>query len=126
MAGRTSHARAGRSTDQPRSAVNQVRLLGRLADAPETRELPSGDEVVTFRLIVDRRGARSAQATVDTIDCTVWGATLRRRAASWKAGERLAVEGSLRRRFWRSPQGARSRYDVEVSRVSRDRHGVDS
>ena len=119
MATRTSSQRSSHT-------VNEVRLRGRLAAEPECRELPSGDEVVTFRLIVDRRGARSAQAAVDTIDCTVWAASLRRRSASWAAGDLLIVEGSLRRRFWRSPHGPRSRYDVEVTRVSRDRRGADS
>ena len=101
--------------------VNEVRLRGRLADRPEIRSLPSGDEVVTFRLVVGRRPTRGSQVTVDTIDCTIWGATLRRRASAWLPGEVLVVEGSLRRRFWRSPQGARSRYDVEVQKVTRAR-----
>ena len=109
------------ATGRRSASLNEVRLRGRLAAEPEARSLPSGDEVVTFRLIVDRRGPRSAQATVDTIDCTVWSAGLRRRSLAWAEGDRLTVEGSLRRRFWRSPQGPRSRYDVEVSRVSRDR-----
>ena len=33
---------------------NEVLLLGRLSVAPEPRELPSGDEITTFRLVVDR------------------------------------------------------------------------
>jgi single-strand DNA-binding protein len=101
--------------------VNEVRLRGRLADRPETRRLPSGDEVVTFRLVVRRRRTRGSQVSVDTIDCTVWGASLRRRASAWLPGDVLVVEGALRRRFWRSPQGARSRYDVEVQKVTRAR-----
>ncbi|HEX5016858.1 MAG TPA: single-stranded DNA-binding protein [Actinomycetes bacterium] len=96
-----------------------MRLRGRLADTPEARELPSGDQVVTFRLIVDRRGSRASQVAVDTIDCTVWSSALRRRVSAWSAGDVLTVEGALRRRFWRSGEGARSRYDVEVSRASR-------
>ena len=109
------------ATTAPQHPVNEVRLRGRLADRPEVRALPSGDEVVTFRLVVGRRRSRGSQVSVDTIDCTVWSATLQRRAVSWEAGEVLVVEGALRRRFWRAPQGARSRYDVEVQKVTRVR-----
>jgi len=117
----TSAPKRSAATARRDGSLNEIRLRGRLAAEPEARSLPSGDEVVTFRLIVDRRGPRSAQATVDTIDCTVWSAGLRRRSLAWAEGDRLTVEGALRRRFWRSPQGPRSRYDVEVNRVSRDR-----
>ena len=36
-------------------------------------------------------------------------------------GTRVRVEGSLRRRFFRTPAGAASRYEVEVRRLVRDR-----
>ena len=124
MATQTKASRSRRTRDRLAPPVNEVRLRGRLAASPEPRELPSGDEVVTFRLIVDRRGARASTAPVDTVDCTLWGASLRRRARTWEPGEVLLVEGALRRRFWRSPQGPRSRYDVEVARVTRDRRSA--
>ena len=122
MAARSKPARGARSTQQDRTPpANEVRLRGRLAAEPEARELPSGDEVVTFRLIVDRPRARARAATVDTIDCTVWAAALRSRVVGWLPGDVLRVQGSLRRRFWKSPQGSRSRYDVEVIKASRER-----
>ena len=125
----------GPAQKQPRQGTrttmvptNQVQLQGRLAASPERRSLPSGDEVVTFRLVVARRStARSpggARPAVDTIDCTIWSAGLRRRSTSWQAGEVLAVGGALRRRFWRSGGGPRSRYDVEVTTVTRVRGAV--
>ena len=106
--------------------VNTVHLRGRLAAAPEARELPSGDALVTLRLVVPRPAGRrratlSGRAvTVDTIDCSVWAAALRRRVLRWDEGDQVAVEGSLRRRFWRGPGGARSRYDVEVVKARRE------
>jgi single-strand DNA-binding protein len=105
------------------SPVNHVQLKGRLAASPERRQLPSGDEVVTFRLVVPRvarvKATTRQRPGVDTIDCTIWSAGLRRRSASWQAGEVLAVEGALRRHFWRSVAGPRSRYDVEVTAATR-------
>lgn len=105
--------------------VNLVRLYGRLAAAPTEQVLPSGDELVTLRLVVPRppsrrRGGAGVRAvSVDTIDCSVWTAALRRKVARWVPGDEILLEGSLRRRFWRSPGGARSRYDVEVLKASR-------
>lgn len=99
---------------------NQVRLTGTVADRPQLRVLPSGDEVVTVRLVVRRPpSARRNAPTVDTVDCAAWRAGARRTVSGWAAGERVAVEGALRRRFWRSPSGPASRYEVEVERGRR-------
>ena len=96
-------------------------MRGRLADAPEARELPSGDQVVTFRLIVDRRGSRASQVTVDTIDCTVWSGALRRRVVAWSAGDVLTVEGALRRVIAQNIQRLK---DIACYRGSRHRRGL--
>ena len=93
--------------------VNEVRLRGRWT-AASARELPSGDQLVTARLVVGRAGTG-----VDTIDCAVWSTTLRRRALKLDEGSTVEVDGSLRRRFWRTPTGAASRYEVEVSALRR-------
>lgn len=110
-------ARAG-DTDQHDDGsgpVNQVRLRGRLAAAAVERALPSGDVVATFRLVVDRpaRSGSGSSARVDTLDCAVFTSTCRRRIARWHPGDVIEVEGSLRRRFFRTgaarPRGTRSR-----------------
>ena len=66
-------------------AINEVRLRGRLAVTPEPRELPSGDVVATFRLIVDRPAkavsSSGSKVRVDTIDCAVFRADVRRLGA---------------------------------------------
>jgi single-strand DNA-binding protein len=106
-------------------AVNSVQIRGRLSAAPEERALPSGDTVVMLRVVVPRvpgrrRGVRGRQATVDTIDCALWRADLRRRAVRWGPGDLVLVQGSLRRRFWRGQGQARSRYEVEVVAARRE------
>jgi single-strand DNA-binding protein len=95
--------------------ANEVRLCGRVAAAPQERVLPSGDPLVTFRLVV----ARAERAGVDTIDCVAWSARVRRVAVRWGPGDVVAVDGALRRRFWRGGQGPRSRYEVEVGAARR-------
>ena len=98
--------------------MNEVTLEGRLSQPAEARTLPSGDEVVTWRLVVPRAQPQG-RTTVDTIDCAAWTAGLRRSALRWAAGTELRVEGSLQRRFWRSPTGAASRVEVQVRSARR-------
>jgi len=98
------------------TAVNEVRLVGRLAQRPEERVLPSGDTVWTFRVVVTRTGARGrSRQTVDSLECAVWGGRVRRSVAGWAAGDVVEVEGALRRRFFRAAGASASRVEVEVS-----------
>jgi single-strand DNA-binding protein len=106
--------------------ANEVLLVGRLAAEPVRRDLPSGDPLVTFRLVVGRppgprRGSSAAGRvpTVDTLDCAAWRKDVQRSLARMSAGDVLEVHGALRRRFWRTGGGAASRSEVEVARVRR-------
>ena len=107
------------------ASLNEVQLVGRLAAPAQERDLPSGDRLCTWRLIVDRpvpdRPVRegSRRPTVDTIDCLVWTASLRRSVGLLTTGDVLHVHGALRRRFWRAGAGAVSRTEVEVTKVRR-------
>lgn len=92
---------------------NQVSLIGRISGEPIERELPSGDKVVTFRIVVPRE-----EGGVDTIDCSAWTSVLRRKALTMTDSE-AAVTGALRRRFWQSGKGVASRYEVEALTLER-------
>lgn len=105
------------TTKVPATEVNKVEITGRVSGEPTVREMPSGDELVTLRVVV----ARGEGQPVDTIDCACWTAKARRSGLRLEDGARVRIEGSLRRRFFRTPAGAASRYEVEVSRVVRDR-----
>ncbi len=86
-------------------------LSGRVSAAPETRVLPSGDEVVSFRLIVRRSAAarRRSKQVVDTIECSAWSASMRRTVGRLEAGAEVEVTGELRRRFTRGADQLRVR-----------------
>ncbi len=106
-----------------RRSRNEVTLCGRVAAPVEERELPSGDSLLTGRLIVDRDAAarkHSAQR-VDTIDCVAWLARVQRTMRNWRAGDIVEIEGSIRRRFFRGESGSVSRVEVEVKRAKRVR-----
>jgi len=121
MGGQTTSARLAAPTDHP---VNQVLLTGRLSGEPEARELPSGDTVVLLRVVVPRvetsgRRAEAPSSRVDTIDVACWARAVQRRALRLGDGDAVRVAGALRRRFWRTPGGAASRYEVEATSVLR-------
>lgn len=108
-------------------ARNVVSLAGRVSSAPTERELPSGDRVVTFRIVMARERtpmtAGSKQVS-DWVDCAAWGGRVRRSVATWQVDDLVEVEGALRRRFFRDARGASSRVEVEVlsaRRVERPR-----
>ena len=110
--------------DASRLGVNEVMVCGRISGLAEARELPSGDTVVQLRLVVPRSGSRARAggggATVDTIDVACWTKALQRKAVRLKPNDLVTVRGALRRRFWRSPGGPASRYEVEATAL--DRH----
>jgi single-strand DNA-binding protein len=111
---------------------NFVRVRGRLSRDPEVRTLPSGDELVLLRVVVDRpdgdradslpvavgpppgRGRRRRPGQAD--------ATTIRRAARLRAGARVEVQGWIQRRFWDAgASGRRSRLQIVAVGVRQDR-----
>ncbi len=110
--------------DQGAGVTNEVRLTGRLTSPPQERVLPSGDAIVTFRMSMVREATpmtRGSTKTSDWVDCVAFGARVRRTVGSWAVGDPVTVEGALRRRFYRSADGAATRLEVEVLRASRCR-----
>ncbi len=111
-------------TDQ---SANLVQLSGRVSAAPEARMLPSGDEVVSFRLVVPRSAAarRRYKQQVDTIECSAWTARLRRSVRRLEAGDTVVVTGELRRRFSRGAHGPMSWVNVDLETCERSAEVTD-
>jgi single-strand DNA-binding protein len=91
---------------------NDVFLRGRLSAAAEFRTLPSGDPLVSFRLVVRRPEPRGRGSGHDTLNCVTFDRALQRRAALWQPGDVIEIEGALQRRFWRIPGGRQSVTEV--------------
>lgn len=96
-------------------SLNDCLLRGRVSAAATDRELPSGEHVVEFRLII----TRDHREGVDTLDIAAWSPKNRRSALSLKAGEWIEVTGSVRRRFWQGPAGLASRWQIEAESITR-------
>lgn len=138
--------RSARPTARPRSAptgraaeglvapgvpaVNEVRIVGRISTGAEEHELPSGDVLVSLRVVVPRPASRTVgdrrrpRVPVDTIEVACWSAMTRRRALKLEGGELVEVTGSLRRRFYRAGTVSLSRYEVEARTLRKVREVV--
>ena len=99
--------------------VNEVRLVGRVTSLAVEKELPSGDKVVEFRVVIGRGKIRNGKKEVDSLDIAAWSAKARKAALAVKIDTWVEVKGSVRRRFWRAPTGLASRWQVEASEVVR-------
>jgi single-strand DNA-binding protein len=96
-------------------SLNDLVLRGRVSREAIEKELPSGDKVVEFRLIV----SREKLSGVDTLDIGAWSAKARRTALTLRADEWVEVSGSIHRRFWSAPTGLASRWQVEAVEITR-------
>ena len=101
-------------------SLNDLLLRGRVSQEAIEKELPSGDKVVEFRLIV----SREKQSGVDTLDIGAWSAKARRVALTLTADEWIEVSGSIHRRIRSAPTGLASRWQVEAVEITRDRKSV--
>jgi len=96
---------------------NNVVLTARVTSEAEHLDLPSGDSLVKFRVVVPRYKP-TTKATVDTIDCVSFKHVVKRKASSLAVGDIVDISGAIRRRFWKSGAGVASRVEVEVTTLS--------
>lgn len=103
---------------EPRLNLNLVVLCGRLAADPEHTMYDSGASVWRLLLTIKQTEPRTR---VDVIPVTVWeGDGNLELGPEFKAlvkGDVVAVQGSMQRRFWESPDGRRSRMEVVAHSV---------
>ena len=96
-------------------SLNDCLLRGRVSALATDRELPSGEHVVEFRLIV----SRTEREGVDTLDIGAWSAKSRKIALTLKSDEWIEISGSVHRRFWQAPNGVASRWQIEAAEITR-------
>lgn len=97
--------------------LNEVTLRGRVSGDPQVRELPSGSTLVSFRLVLARERTpmtASSKVSSDWIECSAWGARVRKQAQSWHDGDQVEVRGALRRRYFRVGGPSNSSVAVEM------------
>ncbi len=106
--------------------LNKVILIGRLTQDPELRYTPSGMQVASFTLALNRRYNNRQGEKVDEttfIDIVVWQKLAELCANYLGKGRLVAVEGRLQSRSYEDKQGVRRKV-VEV--VATDVRFLDS
>lgn len=96
-------------------AINQVILMGRLTRDPEMRTTPSGKNVTSFSLAVDRPGSDDS---ADFFDITAWEKTGELVNQYLSKGRRCLVQGRLSFRSWEQDGQKRSKVEVIANDVT--------
>lgn len=99
--------------------LNKVMLMGNLTRDPESKQLPSGLDLVSFGLAINRRwtdqkGERQEETLF--LDCEAFGKTAVTLGKYTSKGKPIYLEGRLRLDQWQSKEGEkRSKMKVVVT-----------
>jgi single-strand DNA-binding protein len=95
-------------------AFNQVILIGRICNGPETKFTPAGAQATNFRLAVDRPFKNAAgERETDFIDIVTWRKTAEFVSTYLGKGRLVCASGRLQVRQWQTQDGQK-RQAVEV------------
>ncbi len=96
---------------------NKVVLMGNLTRDPELRSTPSGQQVASFSLAVNRTWKNAngeQQEAVDYVDCNAWGKAGEIISQYMQKGRGILVSGRLQQRSWEQDGQKRSKIEVVV------------
>jgi single-strand DNA-binding protein len=102
-------------------SMNQVTLMGNLTRDPELRQTPSGQNVCSFSLALNRSYKDQSgewQEATDYIDVVAWGPLGERVSQFLHKGSRTLVQGRLQSRSWEQEGVKRSKVEVLASDVT--------
>src|SRR5688572_56514 len=102
-------------------SFNQVVLMGNLTRDPELRQIPSGQQVCSFGLALNRsfKGADGNwQEATDYVDIVAWGPLGERVAQYLTKGRPCLVSGRLQSRSWEQDGQKRSKVEVNANDVT--------
>ena len=93
-------------------------IVGNITRDPELRSTPSGAQVCSFSVAVNRNykdSSGASQESVSFIDCSAWGRAAEIIAQYAKKGSGILVSGRLEQRSWEDKEGQkRSRTEIVV------------
>ncbi|HEX7368146.1 MAG TPA: single-stranded DNA-binding protein [Candidatus Saccharimonadales bacterium] len=102
-------------------SLNQVFLMGNLTRDPDLRQTPTGQNVCSFSLALNRSYKDSSgewQEATDYIDIVAWGPLAERVAQYLSKGRRCLVQGRLQSRSWEQDGNKRSKVEVLANDVT--------
>lgn len=102
-------------------SLNQVTLMGNLTRDPELRQTPTGQNVCSISLALNRsyrdQGGEWQEAT-DYIDIVAWGPLAERVAQYLNKGSRCLVQGRIQSRSWEQDGQKRNKVEVLANDVT--------
>lgn len=97
---------------------SKVIIVGNITRDPELRSTPSGTQVCSFSVAVNRNyrdGSGEQKENVSFFDCSAWGKSGEIIAQYAKKGSGILVSGRLEQRSWEDKEGQkRSRVEIVV------------
>jgi len=102
-------------------SLNQVTLMGNLTRDPELRQTPTGQNVTSFSLALNRSYKDQSgewQEATDYIDIVCWGPLAERVAQYLSKGRRCLVQGRLQSRSWEQDGVKRNKVEVLANDVT--------
>lgn len=97
--------------------LNNVNLLGRLAQDPELRSTPEGKSVTNFNLAVPKP-SKDRETPPDYIPIVCWNQTAEFACRYLTKGRQIVVEGRISTREWTDADGKyRKAVEVTASRL---------
>jgi len=102
-------------------SLNQVTLMGNLTRDPELRQTPTGQNVCSFSLALNRSYKDSSgewQEATDYIDIVAWGPLGERVSQYLSKGRRCLVQGRLQSRSWEQDGQKRNKVEVLANDVT--------
>lgn len=99
--------------------LNQVILVGRLAQNPEVQELENGRKVANITLAVPRpfKNHEGVYET-DFIDCTLWNGVAENASLYCEQGDIIGVKGRLQKDSYEKDGENRTRMNVVAEKVT--------
>lgn len=96
--------------------LNKIVLMGRLTAQPELKATPSGVNVTSFTVAVDRAGK---EKVTDFLNIVAWRSTAEFVCKYFEKGSPIVVEGSLQSRSYTTKDGQkRTAFEVVAENVS--------
>jgi len=102
-------------------SINQVVLMGNLTRDPDLRQTPTGQNVCSFSLALNRSYKDQAgewKEVTDFVDIVAWGPLGERVAQYLSKGRRCFVQGRLQSRSWEQDGQKRSKLEVLANDVT--------
>ena len=102
-------------------SLNQVTLMGNLTRDPELRQTPTGQNVTSFSLALNRSYKDASgewKEVTDYVDIVCWSTLAERVAQYLSKGRRCLVQGRLQSRSWEQDGQKRSKIEVLANDVT--------